>query len=181
MDDTIFKTQIASYLRSLRTDKGLSLDAASKLTGVSKAMLGQIERGESSPTISTLWKIASGLETSFSAFFADEPQLRSSELTFPDDHKMKVNTLFPYREDAGFEMFEITLTDQHKQMSEAHDVGVIEHVHVLNGDLNLYFEGQWHRLLQGQNIRFMADQPHGYQAVAEKTVFQNIVSYPRRS
>lgn len=180
MDDTIFKTQIANYLRALRTNKGLSLDAASKLTGVSKAMLGQIERGESSPTISTLWKIASGLETSFSAFFADEPELRSSELTFPDDPKMKVNTLFPFKEDAGFEMFEITLADQHQQMSEAHDVGVIEHVHVLSGELNLYFEGQWHLIGQGESIRFMADQPHGYQAVTDKTVFQNIVCYPRR-
>lgn len=37
------------------------------MTGVSKAMLGQIERGESSPTVTTLWKIATGLQVSFSS------------------------------------------------------------------------------------------------------------------
>ena len=54
--------KVGQNLRRLRNGLGLSLDEASKLTGVSKAMLGQIERGESSPTISTLWKISSGLK-----------------------------------------------------------------------------------------------------------------------
>lgn len=181
MDDTIFKTQIANHLKSHRKQKGLSLDATAKLTGVSKAMLGQIERGESSPTISTLWKIASGLETSFSAFFANEPQLQTSEFIFPDDPKMKVDTLFPYKDDAGFEMFEITLTDHHQQLSEPHDAGVIEHIHVLSGEMKLYYEGQWHHLTQGQSCRFWADQPHGYEAQSESTTFQNIICYPKRS
>jgi len=179
MNDTIFKSQIARHLKAQRKEKGLSLDATAKLTGVSKAMLGQIEREESNPTISTLWKIASGLETSFSAFFADEPQLRTSELTFPDDPKMKVNTLFPFKSDAGFEMFEITLSDKHQQMSEPHDVGVIEHVYVLNGELNLFYEGQWHNIKQGETVRFMADQIHGYHGLSDTTTFQNIVCYPK--
>ncbi len=179
MNDTIFKSQIANHLRAQRKDKGLSLDATAKITGVSKAMLGQIEREESNPTISTLWKIASGLETSFSAFFADEPKLRTSELTFPDDPKMKVNTIFPFSLDVGFEMFEITLSEKHQQMSEPHDIGVIELVHVLSGELNLYFEGTWHQIMPGESVKFMADQPHGYQAVSDTTVFQNIVCYPK--
>jgi transcriptional regulator with XRE-family HTH domain len=48
-----------------------SLDVTSQKTGVSKAMLGQIERGESSPTIATLWKIASGFDVLFSSFVED--------------------------------------------------------------------------------------------------------------
>ena len=61
---------IAQHLQSVRKGRGLSLDKTAKLTGVSKAMLGQIERGESSPTIATLWKIATGLECSFSSFLS---------------------------------------------------------------------------------------------------------------
>ena len=56
---------IAHHLQSVRKARGLSLDKTAQLTGVSKAMLGQIERGESSPTIATLWKIATGLACSF--------------------------------------------------------------------------------------------------------------------
>ena len=46
---------ISLTLKELRRKKGWSLDKAAEKTGVSKAMLGQIERGESSPTIATLW------------------------------------------------------------------------------------------------------------------------------
>lgn len=53
MTDVMFKSQIANQLKNLRKSRGLSLDATAQLTGVSKAMLGQIERGESSPTIAT--------------------------------------------------------------------------------------------------------------------------------
>ena len=179
MNESAFKSEIAQHLKSERKKRGLSLDATSKLTGVSKAMLGQIERQESSPTISTLWKIASGLETSFSAFFADAPELRSSEFTFPDDSKMKVSTLFPYQADSGLEMFEITLSSYHRQMSSPHGVGVIEHIHVLSGEMNVFFDDKWHHLTTGDSIRFFSDQPHGYEAATETSTFQNIVCYPR--
>ncbi|MCA0936981.1 XRE family transcriptional regulator [Vibrio alginolyticus] len=179
MNESAFKSEIAHHLKSERKKRGLSLDATSKLTGVSKAMLGQIEREESSPTISTLWKIASGLDTSFSAFFANDPELRSSDRAFPDDAKMKVNTLFPYKADAGLEMFEITLTDHHRQMSSPHGVGVIEHIHVLSGEMNVFFNDEWHHLTTGESIRFFSDQPHGYEAATKTTTFQNIVCYPR--
>ncbi len=59
---------ISLTLKELRRERGWSLDKAAIATGVSKAMLGQIEREESSPSIATLWKIASGFNTSFSSF-----------------------------------------------------------------------------------------------------------------
>ena len=60
-------TVISDNLRSLRQSLHLSLSEVSERTGVSKSMLGQIERNESSPTISTLWKIATGLQVSFTS------------------------------------------------------------------------------------------------------------------
>ena len=59
---------IGKKLKEIRSAKRLSLEEVTKLTGVSKAMLGQIERGISNPTVSTLWKIATGLKVSFSFF-----------------------------------------------------------------------------------------------------------------
>ena len=59
---------IGNKLKDIRNKRNLSLDEVAKLTGVSKAMLGQIERGQSNPTVSTLWKIATGLKVSFSLF-----------------------------------------------------------------------------------------------------------------
>lgn len=50
--------KIGEKLKILRTTRALSLDEVSALTSVSKPMLGQIERGQSIPTVTILWKIA---------------------------------------------------------------------------------------------------------------------------
>ena len=45
---------IAFNLKRIRKSKNMSLDMLAERTGVSKSMLGQIERGESNPTVSTI-------------------------------------------------------------------------------------------------------------------------------
>lgn len=55
---------LANNLKLLREQRKLSLDKVAEMTGISKTMLGQIERGESSPSITTVWKIANGLKLS---------------------------------------------------------------------------------------------------------------------
>lgn len=59
---------LSDTLKTLRQARGWSLTQAAEQTGVSKAMLGQIERQESSPTVATLWKIATGFNVPFSVF-----------------------------------------------------------------------------------------------------------------
>lgn len=80
--------KVGVNLKRLRQEKGWSLDKTAKETGVSKAMLGQIERGESSPTVAKLWQIASGFEVSLSSFIAASP---NSELTslFRDANELR--------------------------------------------------------------------------------------------
>lgn len=57
-------SRIAANAKRLREEKKLTLDAAANLTGVSRSMLAQIEKGEVNPTISVLWKIANGYKVS---------------------------------------------------------------------------------------------------------------------
>jgi transcriptional regulator with XRE-family HTH domain len=174
-----FKQHVGQHLKTLRKRKRLSLDATAALTHVSKANLGQIEREETSPTIATLWKIANGLETSFSAFFADEPTFQSSDKIFPQDNNMKISTLFPFHPDTRIEVFIIDLLNYHQQMSSPHHIGVIEHVIVLEGEVEVYFDGLWHLLKSGESVKFHCDQPHGYKAKTALAKFQNIISYPK--
>ena len=64
------KLDIGSVIRTERKKLGISLDEAAQKTGVSKATLGQIERGESSPTLSTVWKISAGLRLPMATLLA---------------------------------------------------------------------------------------------------------------
>ena len=58
---------VAMNIKSIREQKKLTLDAASEITGVSRSMLSQIEKGDVNPTISVLWKIANGYKVSFTS------------------------------------------------------------------------------------------------------------------
>ena len=66
---------IAQNVRAARERKKLTLDGAAELTGVSRSMLAQIEKGEVNPTISVVWKIANGFKVSFTSLVEPLPQL----------------------------------------------------------------------------------------------------------
>jgi transcriptional regulator with XRE-family HTH domain len=177
---------LSQRLKSLRKEQGWSLDRTAKETGVSKAMLGQIERGESSPTIATLWKIAGGFHTSLSSFIDsnqdDEasPEIREADRLRhqPASDEMLVASLFPYEQQYGFELFELTLLPGYERFSDPHDKGVTEHVIVIKGEMELLVEGHWQLLKQGDAVRFSADKPHGYRNSSDHpTVFHNLIHY----
>jgi len=176
LKNRVFSQQVSTHLKNTRKARGLSLDATSALTGVSKAMLGQIERQESSPTIATLWKIATGLETSFSAFLTSDNG--PPENNFPDDPDMKIKVLFPWHSDTRIEVFEVTLDNFHQQESQPHVTGTIEHIILMSGELSVYFDGQWQKLAAGEQLRFSAAQAHGYKSLSKSCQFHLIVSYP---
>ena len=178
---------LATSLRALRNEKHWSLDRAAQETGVSKAMLGQIERGESSPTIATLWKIASGFHVSLSSFLAPLPSATDSGLVRrnasalrqqPGPDGMLIAPLFPFEPHFGFELFELTLLAGYERLSEAHEAGVTEHVIVLRGAMEVLIDGQWLPLQAGDALRFAADCPHGYRNPTQiPAVFHNLIYY----
>lgn len=178
---------IATTLKELRQKKGWSLDKAALATGVSKAMLGQIEREESSPTIATLWKIATGFETSFSSFIekidttSSDAMYRTGQVQtiHPDDKKIRVLPLFPFESQLNFELFVIELLPGCEHLSPPHKHGVIEHVIVIQSSMEILVDGQWQKLSNGEGIRFNANQPHGYRNLTDKTaIFHDIIHYP---
>src|SRR5262249_60934529 len=63
--------RIASRVRMLRTDLGMTLDGLAAKSRVSRSMISLVERGESSPTAVVLEKIAPGLGVALAALFDD--------------------------------------------------------------------------------------------------------------
>jgi transcriptional regulator with XRE-family HTH domain len=177
---------IATALQAIRQERGWSLDRASKATGVSKAMLGQIERGESSPTLATLWKLATGFQISLSHLLQPAitlpggVQLRSADRLRhrPTTDPMLVAPLFPYDPAFGFELLELTLPPGYERLSAPHDAGVTEHVTLIRGQMAVKVGEDWVELHRGDALRFNADQPHGYRCCgSEPAVFHNLIHY----
>ncbi len=182
----MIKYEIGHQLKQLRNEAGWSLSRAAEETGVSKAMLGQIERNESSPTISTLWKIATGFHKPLSLFVdnllvgGDDDKVRSTHTTFTSQkHDLKAKILFSFDPRFGFEMFAIRLSPEQTHLSEAHDRGVFEHVTVITGRMEVKLNGRWKKLSEGDVLRFAADQPHGYRNTDKELTaeFHNLIYY----
>jgi transcriptional regulator with XRE-family HTH domain len=173
-----FNNAIGSQLKLARANKGWSLDVASKNTGVSKAMLGQIERGESSPTVARLWDIATGFHLPLSYFFIAIEYDNSSYKLLNSEIGISISTLFPFDVETKSEVFSLTLAPLHQQISAPHNDGVIEHILVIEGDMEYLLNGQWHPLSKGDVVKFNANQKHGYRNVSEnQAVFHNIIYY----
>ncbi|SDG47913.1 Helix-turn-helix [Onishia taeanensis] len=180
---------IAERLRTLRRAEAWSLDRTARETGVSKAMLGQIERGESSPTVATLWKIASGFRVPFSSLFEPEAVApgdgaasaeRQAAPAFEGDAAgMTAVPLFPFDPVLGFELLVGTLAAGAVSESAPHAPGVVEHLVVVEGELEVRVNGVWRHLSAGEGLRFAADRPHAYRNPGQgATRFHDVIHYP---
>ncbi|WP_459477971.1 helix-turn-helix domain-containing protein [Clostridium saccharoperbutylacetonicum] len=175
---------IGNKLKDIRNKRDLSLEEVAKLTGVSKAMLGQIERGKSNPTVSTLWKIATGLKISFSLFIDENQEdlkvINQKDITpvIEDNDRMKLYPIFPFDANKGFEIFTIELEPDCNHVSTPHNEGVEEYIIVTEGEIEIDINNKIFKLQKGSSMRFMANCPHSYKNINQgRSVFQNIILY----
>jgi XRE family transcriptional regulator, regulator of sulfur utilization len=161
----------------------LSLDQVAELTGVSKAMLGQIERGESNPTVTTLWKIATGLSLSFSTLL--EEKTEKVKIVYPgqshcissDKGRYLVYPIFPYDSEKKMEIYTILLRPGAHQASPGHQYDIEEFITVSSGELELEIDGKNYTIPEGASISFVANLPHVYKNPSDKTVKLHLVIY----
>lgn len=164
---------ISANLKQIRKEKKLSLDMVSEMTGVSKSMLGQIERGESSPTIATLWKIATGLHISFTALL--EGQEKETEIItkadvvplYSDEGHFRLFPFFPYDDTRRFEHVYIELDVGSVSCSAPHETGTEEFMIVTQGAVRLKVGEKEYEIKEGNAIGYAADHPHEYANVGE--------------
>lgn len=176
---------IAKNLKAFRESKKLSLEKVAELTGVSKTMIGQIERGESSPTITTIWKIANGLKVSFTSLI-NSPQpdtkvvLKSEIQTLSEDNgKYRVYPYFPFEDDKRFEVYSVEIERGGFLSADSHREGTEEFITVFEGELTVRVNNNEYTVRNGDSIRFKADRPHAYHNSGETlTRLSMILYYP---
>ena len=181
----IDKSKLGDKLRSERTRRGYSLDNASILTGVSKAMLGQIERGESSPTLSTLWKISSGLRVPIASFLTpiqsrdyQVTKVKDVDMVSEYDGGISVRNLFTFDPVTALDFLYIEIEPHTFYQSIGHDSVIEEYVYIVSGNLNMQVAGRIYPMSSSDSMNFSGTEKHAYENISdEKTIFLTILRY----
>jgi transcriptional regulator with XRE-family HTH domain len=161
--------RLAKRLKEVRKSKGLSLETMANLSGVSRSMLSQIERGQSSPTVATLWSLTQALQVDFAGLLDDEAGshsireiLRANRTPTIDSQGegCRIRILSPPAQAGKLEVYEIGFTEDAALISEPHQVGCHEDLTVLEGSLEVVSGDETAQVFEGDTIRYAADCPH---------------------
>lgn len=160
---------VGRNLRRLRTQRGHSLSRLAAASGVSRAMLGQIELGRSVPSIGVLWKVARALDVPFAAFTVDAQaegtsivRSANAKVLMSHDGAFASRALFPPDARRRVEFYHLRLAAGGIEAATAHPVGTIENLVVERGAIEVDVGEKRHRLAIGDAILFQADVPHAY-------------------
>ncbi len=167
-DPTDLASVVARRVAELRRQRQWSLELLAKQSGVSRAMLWQVEQGRSAPTLKVLSRIAASLDVPLTALLHGERA--SAEVLRADQAKLLTSAdggyvsraLFPFTGTHAVEFYEIRLAPGVREQAEAHAPGTIENLVVSVGRAEIEIAGQRHALAAGDAIHFRADQPHAY-------------------
>lgn len=176
---------IAKVIRAERKLQNISLSEAAEKTGVSKAMLAQIERNESSPTISTVWKISTGLHIPMATLLGQQKsaeykvnKLSDISPVIGENGHIRVYNLFPFDPFTAFDYLYIELDPDTLYHSTSHANAEEEYVVVTSGKLNLHVADKIYELETGDSITFSGDETHAYENISDEVViFQTMMRY----
>jgi transcriptional regulator with XRE-family HTH domain len=179
---------IGARVRALREASGLSLRDLAGRSGVSAPMLSQVERGETSPTLSVAARIAAGLELRLSQLLRlDEDGavtiVRASERRRGGNprrgHRLEVMTAERPGQRAELSLHTLAPGGATGAPDDPpmHEPGSREVALVQSGRLTLDCDGERHELGEGDCVTFDADLPHHFENHgAEPATFLSVLT-----
>jgi transcriptional regulator with XRE-family HTH domain len=177
---------VGKNLRRLRIRQGHSLERLAKHSGVSRAMLGQIETGKSTPTIGLLWKVATALGVPFASLIATDDahgpfvlRRKNAKLLSSNQGQFTSRALFPFDSERQVEFYELRLSPLHREDADAHAPGTRENLVVAKGAIELTTGTDRPIILtEGDAVLFDADVRHSYRNLGtEEAIVFLVMTY----
>jgi transcriptional regulator with XRE-family HTH domain len=167
--------QLGGRVREMRGRRGLTLEALAEVSGVSRAMISKLERGEKNPTLVVAAKLAEGLGVTLSQLVGMEE--RREVVVVPREGRMVMRDpetgferqlLSPTFVGRGVEFVRNTVPEG-KGSGEfpPHRKGVAEYVVVERGRLRAVLGGEEYLLEEGDALYFEADVAHRFDNAGE--------------
>ncbi|MFA6964060.1 helix-turn-helix domain-containing protein [Bosea sp. (in: a-proteobacteria)] len=170
LNDLDLDKRLGERIRGLRLAAGMTLDQLSERSGVSRAMISRVERGESSPTAALLDRICAGLGIFLSALFRDEdhggPLARRADQpvwTDPASGYVRRN-VSPAGTGSGIEIVDVEMPPGARVLLDAARSAyrLDQQVWVLAGEMIVTLGDSEHRLAAGDCLQMLLDGPIAY-------------------
>lgn len=163
---------LGPQIQHLRKRRRLTLEQLASLSGVSRSMLSQIERSQANPTFATLWNLTRALGVDISELIGGRssasppapeinvigghfvPEIRS------EDGLCTLRILSPAQSAGRTEWYEILLEPNGALNSAPHAAGAVEHLTVIEGELEVVSGTTVARAPANGVARYPADVPH---------------------
>lgn len=174
---------IAWNLKKLRQERNLTQGQLAKAAGVSKAMVSEIEKGGSNPTINTLWKLAKGLNVPYTQLMAevdsDTTIIRRDDAPMLDGEQghYRIYSYFKTTPTRNFEMFYCELDGNSSNESIGHVDSSQEYIYVIDGELELQAGEQTYLIEAGDAVLFDPSIRHIYGNPKKKLLRFLVVNY----
>jgi transcriptional regulator with XRE-family HTH domain len=169
---------IAKNCAWFRKERGLTLDALAKRSGVSKGMLVEIEQGRTNPSIAILCRMANALNVALGELLYQEQVTERITRHKRASGKEFWNTAAGSRaalvdavrvKDVGAEFWRWTLAAGEEFAGQAHPPGTYEFLYVLRGSLTVETGGETMKCSAHESLRFLADASHVYRNATDIT------------
>ena len=157
--------QVGQIIKTLRSKQGLSLRDLSERSKLSINAISKIERGENSPTVASLHKIASALEVHITDLFRKDIQqlavfVKSEDSTVLRSNGITIESLGGGLPNQQLEPFKMIVAPLSENISEPVSHSGEEFVFCLSGRLEYIVGDEVFVLEPGDKLLFKASQPH---------------------
>jgi transcriptional regulator with XRE-family HTH domain len=161
-------THFARRLKQLRTERGWSLEALERASGVSRSMLSQIERARANPTLAVTFRIARAFGMAIGELVETPGATSSINIIRADDHAYHyrsdkdcvIRTLSPLNLEKDVEFYEVQLNEGGALRSAAHYEGTREFLTVQKGRIRVESGQDQEELNPSDSASYRADVPH---------------------
>jgi transcriptional regulator with XRE-family HTH domain len=166
---------VGPRIRAIREQRGLSLRALAERCNLSTNAISLIERGENSPTVSSLHMLATALGVKITDFFEDPNEhavvfVRQDQRLATHGNGLLMESLGIGLRNQQLEPFMVTVDPGVENTSESIVHPGQEFVYCLAGAIQYQIGGQVYCLESGDSLLFEATQPHCFRNISESSV-----------
>lgn len=160
---------------------GYSLRDLAELTGISKALLSQMERCVANPTVEILVRAGAAVDLSF-AELTRAPLLAPEVIRAQEGPSMMsgdvtIRTLFGTSDRRRFEMSEGVVPEHTSSSKSSHGQGSIEYTYVVSGHLYIASQNWSYQLGAGDAVRFSSEHEHSYRTDHRSARILTVISF----